>query len=190
MQVCRGRRVTLFEKKRSSLQNAFDLALQILIRAPTEQPHGYGVQQGQSPPGAHTVPLGLDITMKCFLVYRRSSWLVRGYQRWIALVVAKDDLNYLTRPLLLFPNVIERLKVLFSCLIEGRVRITVEAPDHLGAFRESASPGSRFPLLQFPAQRKAWGSRFCTRLRLPRSVAFCTSAKWRVARLAVLRVRR
>ena len=75
-------------KRDSSVSNAFDPASRILTRASTEQP------PWPSLPGAYTVPLGLRDCHEILLVYRRSGWQVRGYQRWIALVVAKDDLDY------------------------------------------------------------------------------------------------
>jgi hypothetical protein len=82
----------LVRRKVIEYSNAFDPALRILIRAPTEQARGYGSSKAKSARCLHRPPGPRDC-YEILLVYRRSGWLVRGHQRWIALVVAKDDLT-------------------------------------------------------------------------------------------------
>ena len=82
-----------------------------------------------------------------------------AYQRWIALVVAKDDLTIETFASVLFPNVIRGSKALFSCLIEVRVRHHSRGPRSYGMSR-SASPGSWFRYCNSLPSAKASGFTF------------------------------
>lgn len=116
LQVCRGQRVTWFEERRLSVQIHSILLLRILIRAPTEQPlspllMATGPARPKSARCLRRPPLDLDITMKCFWSTGDQVGRSGAISGWIALVVAKDDLkNYLTRPPLLFQNVIEGIE--------------------------------------------------------------------------------
>src|ERR1700733_7222054 len=90
------------------------LLLRILIRAPTEQPpppNGCGFSKAKSPRCLQCFPPGPghhhEMAFGLQEIKLARSGAISG---WIVLIVAKDDLNYLTRPLLLFQNVIEGIE--------------------------------------------------------------------------------